>query len=65
MRSNVCRSAAGGIIFFAVMALSNPPFLQAQQAAEPPQLTLQQAVTIALEKPRTQSSARRYKSCFR
>ncbi len=50
MRSNVCRSAAAGIIFFAVMALSNPPFLLAQQAEEPPRLTLQQAVTIALEK---------------
>src|SRR5579863_7393183 len=50
MRSNVCRRAAAGIIFFAVMASSNAPFLLAQQAEEAPRLTLQQAVTIALEK---------------
>ena len=50
MRFDLCRNVAAGSIFFAVVALSNPPFLQAQQAAEPPRLTLQQAVTIALEK---------------
>ena len=49
MRFDVCRNVAAGS-FCAVMALSSPPILLAQQASEPPRLTLQQAVTIALEK---------------
>ena len=65
MRFDVCRNVAAGS-FCAVMALSSPPILLAQQASEPPRLTLQQAVTIALEKnPERKGSARRNKSCFR